>query len=119
MTSKNNNINYLEFKANDLQKIKKFYQQSFGWNFKDYGSNYVAFSESGLEGGFEQTDENIVNGVLVVLYYQDLEYIKSKIVKAGGKISKDVFSFPGGRRFHFIDPTGNELAVWSDKYNKS
>jgi len=112
---KNNHISYVEFKANDLEKIKKFYYQAFGWSFIDYGSNYVAFSESGLDGGFEKTDESVVNGVLVVLYYQDLDSIKRKIIEAGGKISKDIFSFPGGRRFHFTDPAGNELAVWSDK----
>ncbi len=112
---KNNQINYVEFKANDLEKIKKFYHQVFGWNFIDYGPTYVAFSESGIDGGFEKTDENIVIGTLVVLYHQDLDNIKGNIIEAGGKISKDIFSFPGGHRFQFIDPTGNELAVWSDK----
>ena len=115
MNIKNNHINYVEFKANDLEKIKQFYRRSFGWTFTDYGPTYTAFSESGLDGGFEKTDENIVNGALVVLYHQDLNSTKDNIVEAGGKISKPVFSFPGGRRFHFIDPAGNELAVWSDK----
>ena len=112
---KDNHINYIEFKANDLEKIKEFYHQSFGWNFVNYGPEYISFSESGLDGGFEKTDESIVNGVLVILYHQDLNSIKEKIIEAGGKISKDIFSFPGGHRFHFIDPAGNELAVWSDK----
>ncbi|MBL7994371.1 VOC family protein [bacterium] len=112
---KDNHINYVEFKAPDLEKIKKFYRQSFSWDFTDYGPTYVAFSESGLDGGFEKTNEQIMNGVLVVLYNQNLDAIKSKIVEAGGKISKDIFSFPGGHRFHFTDPAGNELAVWSDK----
>jgi predicted enzyme related to lactoylglutathione lyase len=115
MSSINNHIDYVEFKGNDLQKIKSFYHQSFGWGFTDYGPTYVAFSESGLQGGFEKTDENIVNGALVILYHQDLNTIKGAIIKAGGKISKDIFSFPGGRRFHFTDPSGNELAVWSDQ----
>jgi len=115
MTMKNNLINYVEFKANDLQKIKGFYQSSFGWSFTDYGPTYVAFSDSGLEGGFEITDEKIVNGALIVLYHENLELIKRKIMEAGGTISKDIFSFPGGQRFHFTDPAGNELAVWSDK----
>ena len=112
---KNNHINYIEFKANDLGKIKKFYHQSFGWNFTDYGPEYIAFSESGLNGGFEKSDARIVNGVLVILYHEDLDSIKRVIIEAGGKISRDIFSFPGGHRFHFIDPAGNELAVWSDK----
>ncbi len=111
----NNQISYIEFKANDIEKIKQFYGQCFGWSFKDYGPTYASFSESGLFGGFEETDETIVNGVLVVLYHQDLEGIKTTISEAGGQISKDIFSFPGGRRFHFLDPSGNELAVWSDK----
>ncbi len=84
-------------------------------SFTDYGPDYVAFSESGLEGGFEKTDKEIVNGALIVLYHEDLNAVKGKITNANGKISKDIFSFPGGRRFHFVDPSGNELAVWSDK----
>ena len=115
MSMKNNYINYIEFKAADLEAIKQFYRQAFSWSFTDYGPTYVAFSDSGLAGGFEKTDEKIVNGALVVLYHQDLEAAKSRIMEAGGKISKDIFSFPGGRRFHFLDPAGNELAVWSDK----
>ncbi|MBT8385269.1 MAG: VOC family protein [Bacteroidia bacterium] len=115
MKQKNNHINYIEFKAHDLEKIKKFYRQSFGWRFIDYGPTYVSFTDSGLEGGFERSEDTIVNGVLIVLYHEDLYKVKAKIVEAGGKISKDIFSFPGGRRFHFLDPSGNELAIWSDK----
>ena len=111
----NNHINYVEFKAPDLEKIKQFYTESFGWTFTDYGPRYTAFSESGLAGGFGKSDEDIVNGALVVLYHEDLERIENHIIQAGEKISKGIFSFPGGRRFHFIDPAGNELAIWSDK----
>ncbi|GAA4274875.1 VOC family protein [Aquimarina gracilis] len=112
---KNTQINYVEFKANDLEAIKRFYNQTFGWSFTDYGPTYTAFSESGLEGGFEKTEDPIVNGVLVVLYHENLEDIQNHVLKTGGKISKEIFSFPGGRRFHFLDPSGNELAIWSDK----
>ncbi|MCT4645716.1 MAG: hypothetical protein N4A74_12075 [Carboxylicivirga sp.] len=112
---KNNHINYIEFKAKDLEKVKDFYSKSFNWTFTDYGPDYTAFSESGLEGGFEQSDTEISNGALVVLYHENLELIMNRIIEWNGKISKDIFSFPGGRRFHFIDPAGNELAVWSDK----
>ncbi len=115
MEIKDNHINYIEFKAKDLEKIKEFYTASFNWTFTDYGPTYTAFSESGLSGGFEITENEIVNGALIVLYHKNLELIKNKIVKAGGKIIKDIFSFPGGRRFHFVDPSENELAVWSDK----
>lgn len=111
----NNHINYIEFKAHDLNKIKAFYSSSFAWAFTDYGPGYTSFSNSGVQGGFELTKNKIVTGALVVLYHKNLELIKSKILKAKGIISKDVFSFPGGHRFHFIDPSGNELAVWSDK----
>ena len=116
---KDNHINYVEFKANDLEKVKAFYHQSFGWGFTDYGPTYVAFSESGLDGGFEKTEEEIINGALVVLYHQDLNHVRGEILKAGGKISKDIFSFPGGHRFQFLDPAGNELAVWSDKFEEN
>ena len=110
-----NQINYIEFKTNNILAIKEFYSNCFNWTFNDYGSIYTAFSESGLKGGFELTDKEIVNGALVVLYHNNLDVIKKKIIVSGGKISKDIFSFPGGHRFHFLDPSGNELAVWSDK----
>ncbi len=112
---KSNHINYIEFKAKDLEKIKEFYSESFNWTFTDYGPDYVAFSDSGVQGGFERTENEIVNGVLVILYHEDLKSIKNKIIQSQGIISKDIFSFPGGRRFHFFDTSGNELAVWSDK----
>jgi len=112
---KDNHISYLEFKTKNLKEAKEFYQKTFGWEFKDYGEEYASFSESGLFGGFEVTAEEIVNGALTVLYYSDLLKIKNKITENGGKISKDIFSFPGGSRFHFLDPSGNELGVWSDK----
>ena len=115
MEIKDNHINYVEFKAKDLEKIKEFYMASFDWTFTEYGPTYTAFSESGLEGGFEKTENEIIKGALIDLYHNNLDLIKNKIIEAGGKITKDIFSFPGGRRFHFVDPSDNELAVWSDK----
>jgi len=114
MKLQNNHITYVELKAKNLEKIKGFYSQTFDWKFTDYGPTYTSFSESGIAGGFETSDDEIVNGVLLVLYHKDLEKIKQKIIKSKGIIAKSIFSFPGGRRFHFIDPAGNELAVWSD-----
>ncbi|KAB1160790.1 VOC family protein [Tenacibaculum aiptasiae] len=111
----NNHINYIEFKAKNIEKIKQFYSKAFDWTFTDYGPTYTAFSSSGLEGGFEKTDQKINNGALVVLYNENLEEIKQYIIELDGIISKEIFSFPGGKRFHFIDPSGNELAIWSDK----
>lgn len=114
MSDKNNHINYVEFKANDLDAVKAFYGSVFGWTFTDYGPTYIAFSASGLEGGFEKTEEEIINGVLVVLYHEDLESVKEKVAVTGGEITQDIFSFPGGKRFQFKDPSGNELAVWKE-----
>lgn len=115
MSTKDNHINYVEFKAKDLEAIKAFYRKAFGWIFTDYGPTYTAFSNSGLEGGFEKSEEEITNGALVVLYHENLEGIKDTVIESKGRISKDIFSFPGGRRFHFVDPAGNELAIWSDQ----
>jgi len=111
----NNHINYIEFKATDLDATKAFYGAAFNWSFTDYGPDYIAFSEAGVEGGFERSTAEIINGVLVVLYHEDLKLIKDQILQANGVITQDIFSFPGGHRFHFLDPSGNELAVWSDK----
>ena len=114
MQSTNNHINYIEFKSNDLAATKKFYSSCFGWKFTDYGPTYTSFVEAGIAGGFEFTQDKISNGVLVVLVHQDLPEIKNKIVEKGGSISKDIFSFPGGERFQFLDPSGNELSVWRE-----
>ncbi|KPM32923.1 Glyoxalase/bleomycin resistance protein/dioxygenase [Croceitalea dokdonensis DOKDO 023] len=105
-------INYIEFKSTDLDATKAFYSAVFGWTFTDYGATYTAFTDSGVEGGFEFTNEPIVNGVLVVLHHDQLEAVKENVLRAGGTISVDIFSFPGGKRFQFLDPSGNELAVW-------
>ncbi len=115
MTAKDNHINYVELKSKDLEKTKKFYTAAFNWTFTNYGPTYIAFSDSGLEGGFEKTEKEIVNGALVILYHKNLVSVRDKIIEAGGDITKDIFSFPGGHRFHFRDPSGNELAVWSDQ----
>jgi len=111
----NNRIDYIEFKARDLDQIKTFYKTCFDWNFTDYGPDYTSFSDGRLNGGFERTEDPIAKGVLVVLYHQDLERVSKKIIDSGGQISKEIFAFPGGKRFHFLDPSGNELAVWSEK----
>jgi predicted enzyme related to lactoylglutathione lyase len=114
MNRKNTLINYIEFKAHNLEAIKTFYTSVFGWTFTDYGPTYTAFADSGIDGGFELTEEPIVKGALVVLYHKNLEEILLQVEKAGGKIVVPIFSFPGGRRFQFLDPSGNELAIWSD-----
>lgn len=113
----NRKINYVEFPAADIEKAKEFYSTLFNWEFTDYGPEYTAFTNAGLEGGFFKADKasSAENGsALIVLYAANLEEEKSRILAAGGDISVDIFSFPGGRRFQFLDPNGNELAVWSE-----
>ena len=112
MSKKSIPINYIEFKSTDLNTTKTFYHEAFGWTFTDYGDHYTAFAKSGIEGGFELTTKPIVNGALVVLHHNNLKEVKEKVIKLGATITIDIFSFPGGSRFHFIDPSGNELAVW-------
>jgi len=112
---KDNHIQYVEFQAADLEKMKKFYSTVFGWTFTDYGDDYTAFEDSGVSGGFAKSESVTQGGPLVVLYHQKLELAKENVIKGGGVISRDIFAFPGGRRFHFTDPGSNELAVWSDQ----
>lgn len=110
-------ISYLEFPSNDLAATKAFFSEVFGWEFEDFGSEYTAIHNAGLDGGFFKSDQAVSteNGsVLVVLYSDDLEATQAKIEAFGGNIIKPIFSFPGGRRFHFCDLTGNEYAVWSE-----
>jgi hypothetical protein len=113
MKLKHEQIQYVEFASRDLEKIKAFYSASFGWQFTDYGPDYTAFEGEYVDGGFA-SGEPKKGSVLVILYSSDLEQTREKVRAAGGIISKDIFTFPGGRRFHFDDPDGNELAVWSD-----
>jgi uncharacterized protein len=106
-------MDYIEFPATDIPATKAFYSGVFGWKFTDYGPDYTSFQDGRLAGGFTK-EWRPAHGVLVVLYASDLEGTEAKIKQAGGKIVKPTFSFPGGRRFHFADPNGNELAVWSE-----
>ncbi|MBI1355211.1 MAG: VOC family protein [Acidobacteria bacterium] len=109
-------IDYIEFQAVDLEATKAFYSDAFGWTFQDYGPGYTAFQDGRLDGGFAKTDEIPKGGgPLVVLYAVDLEAVLEKVRAAGGTIVKPTFDFPGGRRFHFQDPNGNVLAVWTDQ----
>lgn len=105
-------VQYLEFLSADLSRAKAFYTGSFGWKFTDYGPDYTAFEGTYVDGGFT-LGQPVKGTVLVILYSDNLEATLEKVKKAGGVIVKDIFSFPGGRRFHFTDPDGYELAVWS------
>ena len=112
---KDGQMDYIEFPATDIGKTKQFYIKVFGWKFTDYGPDYTSFEDGRIAGGFSKERSGTAGGPLVVLYWADLAAIEAKVKAAGGKIVKDAFSFPGGRRFHFTDPSGNELAVWSEK----
>lgn len=108
-------VDYIEFPATDLEKTKAFYTNAFDWKFTDYGPTYTAFEDGRLSGGFTTAAQIGGGGTLVVIYAVDLEAMQATVRRSGGKIVKEIFAFPGGHRFHFTDPSGNELAVWSDK----
>ena len=115
--NKQDKITYVELPARDIPATKAFFTQVFGWTFEDFGTDYTAFSDQGVDGGFFKSDlvsSTKTGGALPVLYSGDLEATQAKIEAAGGVIVEPIFSFPGGRRFHFTEPSGNELAVWSD-----
>lgn len=110
-------INYVEYPTRDIQATKGFFQQAFGWHFEDYGPEYIAFANQGLDGGFFRADTaaRTDNGsALIVFYSADLDATQAKVQAAGGEVIRPIFGFPGGRRFHFLEPGGNELAVWSE-----
>ncbi len=111
-------VNYVELPTRNIQATKKFFTKVFGWSFQDFGPEYSAFSNQGIDGGFYKSEQNssVSNGAaLIVFYSNNLEATQVKIENGSGNIIKPIFSFPGGRRFHFIEPSGNEFAVWSDK----
>ncbi|MCW9705410.1 VOC family protein [Fodinibius salsisoli] len=110
---RNFQIDYIEFGATNIEELKRFYNTILGWQFTDYGPTYTSFHDGQLGGGFT-TDIPPGGNPLVVIYTDDLEAIFRQIKESEGTIVKDIFSFPGGRRFHFQDPSGNELAVWSE-----
>ena len=110
-------VNYIEFTARDMDATKAFFAAVFEWEYEDYGPEYTAFSNAGIDGGFYKSDlvSNADNGSMLVVFYSDaLEATQAKVEQAGGEIVKPIFSFPGGRRFHFADPSGNEFAVWGE-----
>ena len=103
-------IDYVELPGGDLPAVKRFYAEAFGWRFTDYGPSYAAFDE-GLEGGFQADPAEATPAPLVVLWADDLEAMRKRVEAAGATVTRAIFAFPGGRRFHFRDPAGTELAV--------
>ena len=109
-----NSLFYLEFPATDLPATQRFYAEVFGWAFQDWGPGYTSFKAGKMAGGFTTDAAGPAGAPLAVIFNKDLEAARDRVVHAGGKIVKDIFGFPGGRRFHFADPNGNELAVCTD-----
>lgn len=110
-------LNYVEFASLDISRSKAFFEAAFNWSFTDYGSEYSAFSHAGLDGGIfaaERVSQAESGAPLLVLYTSKIHEVASRTKEAGGTISKPLFDFPGGCRFHFVEPGGNELAVWSE-----
>jgi predicted enzyme related to lactoylglutathione lyase len=115
--SDHHNISYIEFPTTRISETKTLFTELFGWSFTDYGDEYTSFSNAGVDGGFFMAGtqpSRPPTAVLIVLYSEDLEATLKKVIDAGCTISKEIFSYPGGRRFHFIEPGENELAVWSE-----
>jgi len=108
-------VDYIEFPSTNMEETKKFYATVFGWKFVDYGPDYMSFADGRLNGGFRLEPVVTSGGPLVVIYATNLEDIEAAIRANGGQVVMEIFEFPGGRRFHFTDPSGNELAVWSDQ----
>jgi predicted enzyme related to lactoylglutathione lyase len=112
--STHHTIDYIEFTVHDLGAAKRFYATAFGWQFNDYGPEYAGIKgAAGEVGGLHQTNDARTGGPLVVLYSEDLDNSVAAVRSAGGKIVREPYPFPGGRRFHFADLSGNELGVWS------
>ena len=115
--NRHHNINYIEIPTKDIEASKRFFTTVFGWTFINYGPEYCSFSARGIDGGFFTSKETVstkTGSPLIVLYSDNLEGTQAAVKKASGKIIEPIFSFPGGRRFHFTDPTGNEYALWSE-----
>ena len=117
MSRQNHSIDYVELPMVDAVETKRFYHQAFGWDFTDWGPHYVSFAGAEVDGGFngESAATVTVPGVLVVLYAEDITKSLEQVIMAGGSIVRPTYEFPGGKRFHFHDPNGNELAVWSER----
>lgn len=106
-------IDYIELNVTDIAEAKRFFSAAFGWEFNDYGPDYAGIIGGEDEvGGLRKVEQVVTGGPLVVLYSENLEASLAAVEAAGGQIVKDIFEFPGGRRFQFTDPSGNELAVW-------
>ena len=111
-------IDYVEIPVTDLKKTREFFTALFGWSFQEWGDEYMSFSDGRLDGGFRHSVEAAPStGVLLVFFSENLERDVERVKELGGTISQEIFSFPGGRRFHFVDPVGTEYAMWAEDTN--
>ena len=111
-------IDYIEVPSRDVGKSRDFFTALFGWRFTDYGPDYTSFEDGRISGGFfrsAKVSKTEDGATIAVIYVEQLEEAKAEVIKLGGEISRDIFSFPGGRRFHFLEPGGSEFALWTDK----
>jgi len=107
-------IDYIEIPVTDLEKTRAFFQDLYGWTFQEWGPDYFGFNDGRLEGGLRRAEEAApASGVLLVFYSENLERDVERVRELGATISQNIFEFPGGRRFHFVDPAGTEFAIWS------
>ena len=116
--SREGHFDYVEFPAQSAESFaaaKRFYKEVFGWSFQEWGAEYADTKDSGLTCGFSSAPDHRPAGTLAVLFTSDLEGTRDRVIRAGGRIAKEIVAFPGGRRFEYIDPAGNRLGVWSDK----
>ena len=106
-------IDYIEIPVTDPARARDFFAALMGWEFQEWGPDYISFSDGRLNGGFRRSDRPAPgNSVLLVFFSENLERDRDRVVDLGASISQDIFDFPGGRRFHFVDPLGNEYAIW-------
>jgi uncharacterized protein len=108
-------IDYVEFSSGDVAASTAFFAQAFGWGFLDYGPQYQAFANAGIDGGIDGTGQAAPGAALVILKAEDLEAALARVVAAGGVVTRAIFAFPGGRRFQFREPGGVEIGVWSER----
>ncbi|MCK5326540.1 MAG: VOC family protein [Woeseiaceae bacterium] len=114
-----NRIDYVEIPVTDPAGARDFFSQLMGWEFQEWGADYISFNDGRLNGGFRRAERPApADGVLLVFFSADLERDRDRVSELGASISQDIFDFPGGRRFHFVDPVGNEYAIWAETQNE-